>query len=125
MYKRDIDRKRETWRKHYKNNSKKYMLKSRDLTRTIREFIRWVKEGVPCKDCKVSYPYYVMQFDHINPSEKSGTIDYMVSNYGKAKIFNEMLKCEIVCANCHAVRTYKQNINGDIAQLGEQLLCKQ
>jgi hypothetical protein len=120
MTEEQLEKKRAIWRRHYKNNSAKYMLKSKELTKSIRAFIRWIKEGHTCADCGHSYPYYVMQFDHLDRNTKSGTIDYMVTHYGKQKIYAEMLKCQIVCANCHMIRTH-----GNIAQLGEQLLCTQ
>lgn len=69
----------------------------------------------PCKDCEVQYSPWVMHFDHRNPREKLYNVSSMVRNGMKeTKILQEVAKCDVVCANCHAERTHKQRLNGDI-----------
>ncbi len=61
-----------------------------------------------CQDC--GYDNWIaLQFDHIDPTQKSGEVPVMV-NEGKSltKVQIEISKCEIVCANCHTIRTAKQ-----------------
>ena len=58
----------------------------------------------PCIDCKNTYPPCVMQFDHIRPNEKFKDIAAMTT-HSMDRILAEISKCEIVCANCHAIRT--------------------
>jgi hypothetical protein len=71
-----------------------------------RQYIRSVKEGQPCADCGIVYPPYVLQFDHIG-SDKSFTItEFATTTIDLEKIKAEIAKCEIVCANCHAERTW-------------------
>ena len=72
----------------------------------IRQYVREVKESSPCTDCGVSYPYYVMQFDHTGTNKifNVGTI----SNRTLSAIQMEIAKCELVCANCHAIRTHNR-----------------
>lgn len=79
--------------------------------RKTRKLTAEIKETTPCVDCGESYPYYVMQFDHIPGKEKLGCIATMVGkNAAWEKIKEEILKCDIVCANCHAERTYKRRV---------------
>ncbi len=63
-----------------------------------------MKKDLPCADCGVKYPPYVMQFDHVR-GDKSFNIG---SNTGKnfKVLADEIAKCEVVCANCHAERTH-------------------
>lgn len=57
-------------------------------------------------DCKVSYPFYVMQFDHCR-GEKSFNLNYgAVVNKGLVSLEAEIKKCDLVCGNCHAIRTW-------------------
>lgn len=59
----------------------------------------------PCADCGNTYPFYVMQFDHLPEFEKA----FNVSKYYQKtvqEIQQEIAKCEVVCSNCHAIRTY-------------------
>lgn len=69
-----------------------------------RELINSYKDK-PCADCKVEYPYYVMQFDHLG--DKLFNIAKAVSsNVNLASLIKEIAKCDVVCANCHAARTF-------------------
>ena len=68
----------------------------------------WVNDhkDVPCVDCGIRYPPYVMEFDH-RPSEKKLFRISAGINRKKAVLLVEMAKCDIVCANCHRIRTHK------------------
>lgn len=76
---------------------------------TKLKFIRTLKESVPCMDCNKKFPYYVMDFDHVT-NDKSFEIS---TNSGKSleNIKKEIEKCEIVCSNCHRIRTHKRRNN--------------
>lgn len=69
----------------------------------IRAFIDKAKD-VPCFDCGVKHPSYVMDFDHRDPSTK--TINVGVARSMAATIA-EIAKCDVVCSNCHRIRTWK------------------
>lgn len=60
----------------------------------------------PCVDCGGKYPPYVMQFDHIG-DDKFRPVSEM-TNYSLEKVLAEISKCELVCANCHAIRTHNR-----------------
>lgn len=67
----------------------------------------WYNEikSEPCTDCKQTFPPCCMDFDHVR-GEKSHTIGYMVrQEYSIERIKEEIAKCELVCANCHRIRT--------------------
>lgn len=62
----------------------------------------------PCVDCNENN-IIVLEFDHINPSEKSSNISVMASgNYSWKRIKEEIDKCEVRCANCHKIKTAEQ-----------------
>ena len=72
-----------------------------------RNFINGLK-GRPCADCGREYPSYVMQFDHRDPATKAFNIGSAESKTLEA-LQHEADKCDVVCANCHAARTYYRN----------------
>lgn len=75
----------------------------------IQEFIREIKNNTPCTDCHRKYPYYVMQFDHTGHSAKTANISDLVrKTVDFSRIWKELAKTEVVCANCHHIRTYKR-----------------
>lgn len=59
-------------------------------------------------DCGKKYPPYVMDFDHRDRRTKIAGINQMINlhSYSKDKILIEINKCDLVCANCHRIRTY-------------------
>lgn len=71
-----------------------------------RALIRAAKDK-PCADCDGRYPYYVMQFDHLDRSDKKFNIGQIGPTIGMARVLNEIAKCDVVCANCHAERTHQ------------------
>jgi hypothetical protein len=69
-------------------------------------------KNVPCVDCLNSYPPYVMDFDHIEEGTKVMNIAQMISrDFGLKLIMTEIEKCEVVCSNCHRIRTYRRKSN--------------
>jgi hypothetical protein len=64
--------------------------------------------SVPCQDCGGTFPACAMDFDHRVPGEKRATVTQMISRAGLDRILAEAAKCDIVCANCHRVRTYER-----------------
>jgi len=74
-----------------------------------RKFIRQMKADTPCTDCKKSYPWYIMDFDHLR--DKKYSLRLMVQHgYSLNTIRKEIEKCEIVCSNCHRARTHQRRI---------------
>lgn len=74
-------------------------------THNRKDITRQAKDR-PCTDCGIQYPYYVMHFDHVR-GEKKFNIG-AARDYNTEKLLAEIEKCEVVCANCHAERTYQR-----------------
>lgn len=92
-------------KEHYKRNKRYYKEKKLRREKELRKFISGLKDQ-PCADCGERYPYYVMDFDHRDPSKKSCNVSSMAKLGSKRRILEEAAKCDLVCANCHRVRTY-------------------
>src|SRR6266568_1551595 len=68
---------------------------------------------LPCIDCGNTYETYQMDFDHIpGTQQKIATISQMINwrSFTNQEIIDEISKCELVCANCHRIRTMKRLI---------------
>lgn len=61
----------------------------------------------PCADCHGRFNPWQMQFDHVI-GNKIANISKLVNQGCREKALTEISKCVIVCANCHADRTYKR-----------------
>ena len=75
----------------------------------LAQYLRDLKTKTPCVDCGINYPYYVMDFDHVR-GQKHANVMELVSTLSKKKIDEEIAKCEIVCSNCHRIRTYMRRV---------------
>ena len=98
-------------KKHYELNKQEYIDRSTKNNILRRErnksFIEDYKKLNPCVDCGESNTI-VLEFDHIT-GDKFKDISTMANQmYGLDKIKEEIDKCEVVCANCHRIRTYNR-----------------
>src|SRR5947199_99032 len=73
-----------------------------------RAWLRELKSGKSCADCGGSFPPEAMQWGHLPGSIKLGVISKGIGYRRPKLVFEELAKCELVCANCHAIRTYKR-----------------
>ena len=106
-FNKNQDRCRDCSKSWYLANSEKHKanaaLARKQHRANNQELIRQYKNK-PCADCGKSYPYYVMDFDHISGTKLSN-IASMVQ-YSTRRLLAEIAKCEVVCSNCHRIRTY-------------------
>jgi hypothetical protein len=73
-----------------------------------RAWMAAIKEGVACADCGQMFPVWVMHWDHLPGYEKLASISDMVRSRSRTITVAELAKCQLVCANCHAIRTYRR-----------------
>lgn len=89
--------------------------------------IQDLKSSTPCADCHRRHGYWVMQFDHRPGTEKKFHISEMASYCGPSRreeIMEEIAKCDIVCSNCHADRSFLR-LNPDMVRVVEDNRKKQ
>lgn len=92
------------WAKEHKYvYQKAYYQRHRDRVNALK--------ARPCTDCGVQYPPHVMQFDHVR-GEKKFTISMNLRRKWEDTAA-EIEKCDVVCANCHAERTW-QRLQSDV-----------
>ena len=90
-------------RRHYLQNKQKYIDKAKKWDeKTRKEFYLWLKTK-SCQDCG-NPDFRVLEFDHVRGSKKM-PISQMIARFGKNVLQEEIKKCDIVCANCHRIRT--------------------
>jgi hypothetical protein len=58
-----------------------------------------------CKDCGYNGSADALQFDHLPGFTKLADVSDLTSRGKRKRAMQEIAKCEVVCANCHAVRT--------------------
>lgn len=84
-------------------------------TETTREITNRLKLERGCEECGYAAHPAALEFDHIHPEEKYRTRDGKIvhlsdmikgNRYALATVLDEISKCRVLCANCHAVHTH-------------------
>ena len=104
---RDVEKQRIAKRRYYENNRAVYRAKNQRKRERLRALTREAKSK-PCADCGQEFPYYVMDFDHIGSGNKVIEVAMLVNALSVRRLLAEIEKCEVVCANCHRIRTFKR-----------------
>ena len=94
---------------HYLANKQAHLEKATKRRAHLRQLINEMKAR-PCADCGVTYPPYVMDFDH--REDKRFSISQAWRARSWRQVLAEIEKCDVVCANCHRERTYRHT--GDV-----------
>jgi hypothetical protein len=89
-----------------KEYQREYM---RDHRRRRKDIVDSIKD-VPCSDCGVRYPSFVMDLDHVRGKKLFHVAQGVVTAYKIQTILDEIAKCEVVCANCHRIRTHNRKL---------------
>jgi hypothetical protein len=63
------------------------------------------RKQLPCADCEKTYPSEVMELDHVRGKKLLNVAMLVSKNMSEQTILDEMDKCDVVCANCHRIRT--------------------
>lgn len=78
----------------------------RRVRRKRRAFIDSLKDK-PCADCGIRFHPFVMDLDHRDPAQKRLHVSAMYAGgFSLEAIQEEADKCDVVCANCHRMRTF-------------------
>jgi hypothetical protein len=91
---------------HYQANKARRQAQNK---RRQAEFMAWYishKAGRPCADCRQEFHPAAMQWDHLPGVEKTADLAFLAKRGSRRRVLEEIAKCELVCANCHSVRSH-------------------
>jgi hypothetical protein len=96
--------------------SKRHYRKGKKDGSSIMGWLIKTFEGTPCLDCEGVFEWCAMDFDHRPEETKEFGIGTMANRAANpkniAKTEKEILKCDVVCSNCHRVRTRDRHEQG-------------
>jgi 5-methylcytosine-specific restriction endonuclease McrA len=107
-----IGHRRKTWEEHYHKYGSKYRERALERNRKYKvirrmQLLEYLSDK-SCAICGINDPR-VLEFDHIDPATKSfGIAQGLSSTLNWETILDEISKCQILCANCHKIKTAKQ-----------------
>ncbi len=101
------DRHKIWYRENQKSHSKKCTESAKIRKANFRRVVD-AKKAVACADCHKEYPVICMDFDHVS-GVKIANVSFLASGRNsESKLMAELEKCEVVCSNCHRIRTAKR-----------------
>lgn len=106
------------YHREYVASSPERQQKNRDRVKrnyAQKQALLWELKSVPCMDCSGEFHPCAMDFDH-RPGE---TKAFQIARYTSkpvAVLLAEVAKCDVVCANCHRVRTWERQQASDAIQ---------
>jgi hypothetical protein len=98
---------REIW--YPKNRERRKQLVIANKAR-ILGLVREYKIKKGCSDCGYNRHAEALDFDHIKDGKMFNISNMAGCGYSFETIRKEIRKCEVVCANCHRVRTKKRRV---------------
>lgn len=101
-------------REYHKNlyhSSEKRRLDIRQNDQRNRDRIYQLREEYledkSCTDCG-NKDRRLFHFDHITDNKEFNIADAISRSYSWERILKEINKCEVVCSNCHTIRTWER-----------------
>lgn len=96
-------------RKWYERNVNRRRFYTRAARQKLSQRVNAIKLERGCADCGYRGHPVALDFDHVDPATKEATVSQLVKAAAAwARVEAEMAKCEVVCANCHRIRTWDQ-----------------
>jgi len=116
-YDQQLEEKRERYRTDpdYRTRQRAVTARNRERTASRRRVqaakMRELKLAMGCMDCGFNAHAEALQFDHVSgPNLLAGRGFRQNADRSWKFLESEMAKCEVVCANCHAIRTANRRV---------------
>ena len=107
------EQQREYAKAHYQRNKEAYKARARVWNaanrKAMQTWLRELKGSTPCADCGEVFHYCQMDFDHTEGTKEHDVSQMISRNKSRSAIETEISKCELVCANCHRLRSWNRS----------------
>lgn len=67
------------------------------------------KTAKGCENCGYAEDPVALDFDHIDPKGKIDKVSYLLRNASLERVWAEIAKCRVLCANCHRIWTHRKS----------------
>lgn len=92
-------------RKYQLEHIEEIKARHKELFMQKLHIILYIKSITPCADCHKIFPTQSMDFDHARGSKIDDISRMIRRTYSVDSLLAEIEKCDVVCANCHRMRT--------------------
>ena len=99
------------WYEANKDKSKSAAKAHAVRVKAVRRLLLAEAKRRPCMDCGGVFPTECMDFDHVRGSKRCNVSAML--QHSVESVLEEISKCEVVCANCHRIRTHRRLHEGE------------
>lgn len=85
-----------------------YRRRIRERQQRNYKLITQSKIGKPCAICGVVFPPVCLDYHHVDSSKKEFSLGKNGKDMSEARIYKEIAKCILVCANCHRLLHHQE-----------------
>lgn len=94
-------------KRHYNSNKKYYSDKRLRQNKKVSNWLRDYKSQLKCEICSENHPA-TLDFHHTDPSTKRGHVSSLIHLNSIEVLKEEILKCKVLCSNCHRKLHWKE-----------------
>ena len=95
-------------RQRHQDQREKRIAQGKERTKELREWYRQVRSRFHCGTCGEDHPA-TLDFHHLGDDTKIDSVSVMVlRGFSKERIVKEILKCTVICSNCHRKEHYER-----------------
>lgn len=98
---------KEKSRKHYEENRAASIKRTQETKKKFRLEWRAFKATLKCTTCGFAHPA-ALDFHHEDPSKKEANIHNLLQSGRFTKVYEEIKKCIVLCANCHRIHHHDE-----------------
>jgi len=108
---KDKEKIKATRRKNYEKNKQHIVEKTQRNRKEKSNWLREYKSTLSCVRCGQDHPA-TLDFHHRDPSEKEVLISKItLKGWSIERMMIEINKCDVLCANCHRILHYDENMS--------------
>lgn len=97
-------------RRWYEKNKEYVKAQAAKRSAEIAQWFQEYKATLSCQSCGFSHSA-ALQFHHRDGADKEINVTHAVRNgWSRERIQREINKCDVLCANCHAIHHYNARI---------------
>ena len=89
-----------------KRHRKGYM---RPKLQEAKSYVNSIRATTACADCNLFFPPVCMDFDHVRGVKVNDVGHLVASGRPIEELTAEIAKCDLVCSNCHRIRTAERH----------------
>lgn len=107
---KDKQKQLEVQRAHYERNKEKVRAKNNALRKLRKKEWQDYKKTLACVKCGQNHPA-TLDFHHVIQSKDNRKLFQLISDNAWAKVWKEVEKCVVLCANCHRIHHHDERVD--------------